>query len=191
MNGAEIGAAWFCLQAQPKHEHIAAAHLRKMGDIRVFLPRVRFQRVTRQGTAWVTEALFPGYLFARFEWRASLRHVQSVPGIRNIVHFGDHWPSVPEAIIEQLRQSVGADELHTIPREFFAGDAIHVADGILRGLHAVVSRVMDGRERVAVLMELLGRQIVIDLPIRSIIKNGDGRTEVFQECRLAPGSPGS
>jgi len=51
---------WFCLRAQPKSEHIAAAHLKRMEGVKVFLPRVRFQRATRQGRVWVTEALFPG-----------------------------------------------------------------------------------------------------------------------------------
>ena len=58
-------AEWFCLRAQPKHEHIAAAHLQKVSEVEVFLPRVRFQRATRQGMAWVTEALFPNYFFSR------------------------------------------------------------------------------------------------------------------------------
>src|ERR1035441_3647403 len=75
-----VVANWFCLRTQSKHEHIAAVHLRKMDGVGVFLPRIRFQRNTRQGLAWVTEALFPGYLFARFDWHDSLRQVQAAHG---------------------------------------------------------------------------------------------------------------
>ncbi len=57
--------AWYCLRSQPKHEHIAAAHLRLLEGVTVFCPRIRFKRATRQGLVWVTEAMFPGYLFAR------------------------------------------------------------------------------------------------------------------------------
>src|SRR5262245_34061166 len=56
---------WFCLRSQPKHEHIAARHLERMG-VEVLNPRIRFQRVTRHGPVQVTEAMFPNYLFARF-----------------------------------------------------------------------------------------------------------------------------
>src|SRR5450759_1435950 len=96
---------WFLLWSQPKHEHIAAAHLRKMGEVEVFLPRIRFRHATRQGPAWVTEALFPGYLFARFNWQTSLRQVQHACGIRGVVHFGEHWPTLHEGVIEELRRS--------------------------------------------------------------------------------------
>lgn len=172
--------AWFCLRSQSKHEHIAAAHVRQIKDAQVFLPRVRFKRATRQGSAWVTEALFPGYLFARFNWQTSLRQVKHASGVQDIVHFGDHWPVIPDQTIEDLRQSIGTSELHTIPQEFSPGDAVRIADGTLRGLQAVVSRVMPGRERVAVLMDLLGRQTTIELTAGLLIKEGNERSTIFQ-----------
>jgi transcriptional antiterminator RfaH len=152
-----------------------------MDDVQVFLPRIRFKRATRQGSVWVKEALFPGYLFARFDWHASFRQVQSASGVRGIVHFGKHWPMIPEKNIEELRQTFGTTELHTISQEFSPGDAVRIADGTLRGLHAVVSRVMPSRERVAVLMEILGQQTMIELTATSIIKEGNARVTIFQE----------
>ena len=59
-------AAWFCVRSHPKHEHIAAAHLRER-KLEVYLPRIRFQRCTRRGLVWFTEALFPNYFFARLD----------------------------------------------------------------------------------------------------------------------------
>ncbi|MCE0497061.1 MAG: hypothetical protein LV481_03855 [Methylacidiphilales bacterium] len=176
---ANPNQAWFCLHSQAKHEHIVAAHLRKMENVDVFLPRIRFKRATRQGMVWVTEALFPGYLFTRFDWKTSLRQVQAVSGARGIVHFGDHWPVIPEQTMEELRQVIGPAELHTITQGFAPGDTVRVADGTLRGLHAVISRVLPGRERVAVLMELLGRQTMVELKTSSVIKEGDKRAEIL------------
>jgi transcriptional antiterminator RfaH len=172
-------SAWFCLRSQPKHEHIVARHLRKMEDIEVFLPRIRFKRATRQGMAWVTEALFPGYLFTRFDWKISVRRVQAVPGARGIVHFGEQWPVIPNQTMDELRQSIGSNELHTITEELVPGDAVHIVDGTLRGLRAVVSCVMPGRERIAVLMEMLGQQTTVELKASSIVKEGDKRAEVI------------
>ncbi|MEI9962788.1 MAG: transcription termination/antitermination NusG family protein [Limisphaerales bacterium] len=170
---------WFCLWSQPKHEHIAAAHLRKMGGVEVFLPRIRFRRATRQGTAWVTEALFPSYLFARFNWQISLRQVQHARGIRGVVHFGERWPTIPENIIEGLRQAVGTAELRIIPAQLAAGDEVEIAGGTFHGLHAVVARVMPSRERVAVLMDFLGRQTSIELPANTVIKQGSERSTIL------------
>jgi transcriptional antiterminator RfaH len=170
--------AWFCLRSQPKHEHIAAAHLRNTG-VETFLPRVRFKRATRQGIVWVTEALFPNYLFARFDWRASLREVQSVHGVCEVVHFGERWPTIPGPIIGQLREAIGADELRVIPARLKPGDEVLIVRGALHGLNAVVSRVIPARERVAVLLDFLGRQTTIELPEDSVIKEGGGRSEFF------------
>ena len=172
-------AAWFCLRSQPKHEHIAAAHLGKMANIEVFLPRIRFKRSTRQGMAWVTEALFPGYLFASFDWQVSLRQAQSARGIRGVVHFGDRWPTVPLETIEELKQAVGVSGLHTISAELVPGDVVQISAGAMHGLRAVVSRVLPGRERVAVLMEFLGRQTMIELSTDALIKEGNERAQIL------------
>jgi transcriptional antiterminator RfaH len=178
-------ALWFCLKSQPKHEHIAAAHLAVSHHdqtdkvVEVFLPRIRFKRATRQGTVWVTEALFPGYLFARFDWQSALRQVQHSRGVRGVVHFGERWPAIPDAVILELQQAVGATGLHTIPENLKPGDDVEITEGAMRGLRAVVTRVLPGRERIAVLMEFLGRQTMIELPRHFLLKEGDERAGVF------------
>ena len=172
-------ALWFCLKSQPKHEHIAAAHLRQNSAVGVFLPRIRFKRATRQGTVWVTEALFPGYLFARFDWQSTLRLVQHSRGVRGVVHFGERWPAIPDAVILELQQAVGATGLHTIPENLKPGDDMEITEGAMRGLRAVVTRVLPGRERIAVLMEFLGRQTMIELPRHFLLKEGDERAGIF------------
>src|ERR1017187_7144355 len=120
---------WFCLRSQPKHEHIAAAHLKKMEDVEVFLPRVRFQRATRQGLAWVTEALFPNYLFARFDWHDSLRQVQAGRGVSGVVHFGERWPVIDAAVIADLQAAFGSEELHTITTTLAPGGVVGIGEG--------------------------------------------------------------
>ena len=188
MSVNDKNVTWFCVRSRPKHEHIAAAHLRKMDDVEVFLPRIQFKRGARRGMVWATEALFPGYLFAGFDWQISLRRVQSAHGVQGVVHFGEHWPVIPEGIIADLRQLMGTSDLHTISPEFSPGDAVQITEGTLRGLQAVVSHVMPSRERVAVLMELLGRQITVEIKTPAIIKEGNKRTEIFRES--VDSSPG-
>ena len=179
-SAAEIAPAWFCLRSQPKHEHIAAAHLRQVEGVEVFFPRVRFKRATKRGAVWTTEALFPGYLFAQFDWHNLLRSVQHARGVSGVVHFGQRWPTVPAEVVTELRRTIGEKELHVIPADFVPGDAVQIAEGSMRGLRAVVSQVMPGRERVAVLMEFLGRQTMIQVPASALIKEGDQRAGLLQ-----------
>lgn len=178
-------APWFCVKAQPKHEHIAAAHLRQAG-VEAFLPRIRFKRATRRGTVWATEALFPGYLFARFDWQASLRRVQSARGVRGVVHFGERWPSIPEEVIRDLQQTIGASGLRIIPADLAPGDEVVITEGAMRGLNAVVTRVLPGRERISILMEFLGRQTMIELPRDFLVKGGDERAALLAANRPPP-----
>ena len=145
----------------------------------MFLPQVRFKRVTRQAVVWVTEALFPGYLFARFDWDHRLRQVQVARGLQNVVHFGNDWPVLSDALIDELREIVGTTELHTIIQEFVPGDAVQFNAGNLRGLQGIVSKVLPGQKRIEVLMELLGRQTGIEMAVDSLIKVGDERAELF------------
>lgn len=171
--------AWFCLRTQPKHEHIAAAHLKKDPQIEVFLPRIRFKRSTRQGPVWFTEALFPNYLFARFDLAACLRKVHHARGVRGVVHFGDRWPVISESVIEELRGSVGIEDLHVIPDEVQTGDPVIISGGVFHQLRAVVTRVMPARQRVAVLLEFLGRQTLTEVASSSVVRDGDGRKVIL------------
>jgi transcriptional antiterminator RfaH len=171
--------AWFCLLSQRKHEYIAAAQLAEQQRIQVFAPRIRFRRPTRKGPRWATEALFPSYFFARIA-PSCLRRVHHAPQVRGIVHFGNSWPTVPNQAIEELAKAVGNGEIHVISPEVSAGDPVKIIDGTFRGFEAVVTRVMPARERVAVLLDFLGRQTVVELNGGVLIKNAEQRELLFQ-----------
>lgn len=168
---AELAVAWFCLRSQPKHEHIAAEHLRRMEGVEVFNPRIRFKRSTRTGPAQVTEAMFPNYLFARFDWKTSLTRVHYAPGVSGVVHFGSKWPTVPDGAIEEIRALVGDSGVHVALHEITPGDPVTVSGTVFHGLQAIVTQVMPGKERVMLLLEFLGRQTAVEVGLNAIIKH--------------------
>lgn len=170
--------AWFCVCTRPKHEHIAAARLREAG-LEVFLPRLRFKKGSVRGPVWVTEALFPNYLFARFDLRASLRLVRSAAGVSQVVHFGEITPAVPDAVVEELRARLGAEELHVIPEHFAPNDRVHISGGVLHGLGAVITQVMPAKERVKVLLEFLGQPTVVEVDTRAVVRAGGPREKLL------------
>ena len=155
--------SWFCLHTQPKHEHIAAARLRQLADVAVFCPRLRSKRVTRRGPVWFVEALFPGYLFARFDLHALCRQVRSAQGVIGILRFGQRYASVEEAVIEKLRESVGDAEVLTLASSAEPGDTVRIVAGIFHGLEAVVLQVLPAKTRIKVLLDFLGRQVETEL----------------------------
>ena len=170
--------AWFCLRSQPKHEHIAAARLREEG-IEAFSPRIRFKRATRRGPSWFTEALFPSYLFARFDWHSSLRIVHHTSGVAGVVHFGEKWPTIPDAEIKQLQEQFGNLEVHVINPELVPGDTVKIATGAFQGLSAVVSQIMPSTERIKVLLEFVGRQTAVEINSSALISETAARQKLF------------
>lgn len=169
--------AWFCVRTQPKHEHIAAASLRQEPGIEVFLPRIRYQRFTRTGPAWVTEALFLNYLFAKFDLSSRLRLVQAARGVRGVVHFGEQWPAIPEAVMADLQAAVGSEDVRVLAQDLVPGEAVEITGGAFDGLHAVVTRAMAGPQRVAVLLDFLGQQAAVELDRSHLIRSQDVRLE--------------
>ena len=163
--------AWFCLRSQPKHERIAAEHLRRMGDVEVFNPRMRFTRQTRYGLVEVTESMFPNYLFARFDWQQALARVHYAPGVSGVVHFGSKWPTVPDRAIEEVRAELSGDGVRVVPMNIAPGDTVEVGEGAFHGLHAIVTQVMPGKQRVLVLMDFLGRQTRVEVGLKSVIRH--------------------
>jgi len=170
-----LTSAWFCIRAQPKHEHIAAAHLAQEAGVEVYLPRIRFKRSTHRGPVWFTEALFPSYLFARFDLRAASRKVHNARGVRGIVHFGSQWPQIPDDVIADLRATVGAEQIHVLDQELAAGEEVLISGGAFHNLKAVVTRVIPARQRVAVLLDFLGRQTMTEIPTSSLVRAENAR----------------
>jgi transcriptional antiterminator RfaH len=162
--------AWYCLRSQPKHEHIAAAHLRLLEGVTVFCPRIRFKRATRQGLVWVTEAMFPGYLFARFELAEIHLRVRYAHGVSGIVRFADRYPTIEEGALALLRGHLGPAEVKELSYDLSEGDQVQIVGGAFVGLEAVVTRVLSAKERVKVLMDFLGRKMEAEVEYSSILR---------------------
>lgn len=160
---------WFCLKTQPKHEKLAAQFLRSQAGLDVFCPVLRFQRVTVSGKKWFEEALFPGYIFARFPYQTHYRLVASSMGVTKIVGFGGLPAVVGDDIVAELRQFARDNEVVEIAPEIVAGDEVTVLDGPFKGLRAVVTRVMPAKERVAVLLDLLGTQREVEVTLGRVV----------------------
>ena len=169
---APDAAEWYALRAKPKAEHLAAAHVSRLDGVDVFCPRIRFEKTTRRGRVWFVEALFPGYLFARFDLAESLRAVQSSQQVSGLVHFGMDFPTLNRAAIEELRAEFPEGEPRVIvePDEVAAGDEAEIIHGALEGLTVLITRVLPGQERVRILMDWLGGTREADVPIHAVIR---------------------
>lgn len=163
-------SAWYCLRSHPKHERIAAAHVRLLENVQAFCPQIRFKRATRRGIVWVTEAMFPGYLFACFELAKMHLQVRYAPGVSGIVRFADRYPTIDEESLVQLWGHTGAAEVKELSYGLSEGDQVQIVEGAFVGLEAVVTQVLSTKERVKVLMDFLGRRMEAEIQCSSVLR---------------------
>ena len=160
---------WFCLMAEPKREHLAATGLRRRFGIECLSPRLRFRKLTRRGPVWFVEAMFPGYLFAKFVYSAQHRSVESSHGVRGIVRFGQRLTPLPESSLLALQSKAGAEEIVTIDSSLKIGQPVHIVEGPFQGLEVVVTHLLPAKERIRVLLEFLGRSMEMEVPAEKVL----------------------
>jgi transcriptional antiterminator RfaH len=172
--------SWFCLRARPKREHIAAACLRQNPEAEVFCPRVRFRKHTNRGPVWFVESMFPGYLFARFDYATSHRRIRQGPGVSGIVQFGDRLALLPDALISEIKARVGDHEIVEVNQGLAPGQSVQITQGPFQGLEALVTRLITARERVEILIEWMGRTLHAEASIADLAPLGEWTSRVLE-----------
>jgi transcriptional antiterminator RfaH len=80
------------------------------------------------------------------------------PGVRDFVKFGPRVAQVSEEVIEALVERCPGGIAAVAMRPYRPGETIAIKEGPFAGLEAMFEREMADSERVAVLIEILGRQ---------------------------------
>jgi len=151
---------WYCIHAKPRKETGIAGYLRSMLGLETYFPHLRRPRTIRRVRRVVTEPLFPCYLFCRFDFSQKYRAVRYAPDVSDIVSFGGVSAVVNDGLIEGLKSWAGeCVDIITLQPALHPGDPIVVTDGPLRGLEGVILSEAGGRERVAVALSILERDV--------------------------------
>jgi transcriptional antiterminator RfaH len=160
---------WYVVQSQPNAELKAAAHLNRQG-FTTYLPRYMKRRRHARRVEDVPAPLFPRYLFVGIDLTTQRwRSIFSTVGVSRLVCNGDAPQAVPEPIVAALRareNERGLVQLDLSPR-FRAGDKICVLDGALAGCFGLYEKMKDS-ERVAVLLDMLGRKVRVIVDAESV-----------------------
>jgi transcriptional antiterminator RfaH len=158
------GPSWHVAQTHVHGEAKAAFHLRRQGYL-VYLPRYLKRRRHARRIETVAAPLFPRYLFIAIDRHVQgWRSIQSTVGVSHLVCNGDEPANVPDAIITDLRgreDEYGFVGLDRTPR-FFRGDKVQVIGGAFDSCLGLFEGMAD-RERVAILLDLLGRKVRVVL----------------------------
>lgn len=151
--------SWFLVYTKPRQEQTARHQLGRQG-YPVYLPMTQQNRKRNGRRVSVIEPLFPRYLFIQLDTcRDDWGPIRSTIGVSALVRFGKEPAMVPDALIETLRSRESTTGLHDWAEPVFhAGQSVRVVGGVLQGYEGIFVA-GTGRERVVVLLDILGRQV--------------------------------
>lgn len=148
---------WYCLYTKPQKEPQVAAFCADQLGLATYFPRLRQYRVIRRQKRLVTSALFPRYLFCRFDAATLFRAVRYAPDVAYVVSAAGKPLVVGEDLVGTLRSWAGAgnDEIITVEPTFRVGDAVEIVAGPLQGLSGKILTATDESVRVRILLDVL------------------------------------
>ncbi len=158
----ELKRSWYVIQTKTKKELEAKSYL-SMKGVEVFSPTMEI--VTARGGKMVSEqrALFPGYLFGRFNLLEDYSLVRWGRGVRKLVGFGAEPLPVADEVIELIRNRAQGGELVKKACSFEPNELVRVRSGPMKDLLGVFERWVSDSERVRVLLNLVGYRPAVEL----------------------------
>jgi transcriptional antiterminator RfaH len=161
-----VGTRWYVVQTQVNGEAKAAQNLLRQG-FETYLPRYQKRRRHARKVDFVAKPLFPRYMFVAIDvatrrWRA----IQSTQGVSRLVCNGEEPAAVPDGVLGALRAR--EDERGFVRMEakpvFAPGDKVRVLAGAFMD-NAGLFEGMGDHDRVAILLDMLGRKVRVHLDV--------------------------
>lgn len=165
----EGGLRWYAVQTKPRNEALVERRLKEL-SVEVFLPWLRSRRRIGSRYQWVLVPLFPNYLFCLLDIVLSGKSVRYASGVRDFVKFGNRIAEVELSVIQALKERCPDGVAQIWPHSYKTGDPVRIQEGPFSGLEAVFEEELKGSERVAVLLEILGRQTRLVLSNEMIVR---------------------
>jgi transcriptional antiterminator RfaH len=160
---------WYVVQTQPLGEARALANLSRQ-DFEAYLPRYKRERRHARRVDTVVRPLFPRYLFVRLDLgRDRWRSVSSTYGVSQMIMSGEMPAPLPDGLVEELRGREIDDGFIklSLPPGLEVGSRIRLTEGLFVDHVGVIERVAD-EHRIAILLQLLGREVRVFVPPYSV-----------------------
>lgn len=159
---------WYVAQTQAHGEERARLNLERQG-FHTYLPHYRRERRHARRRDIVKAPLFPGYVFVHLDLEEEpWRSINGTFGVSHLVCHGERPAPVPEGVVEAIAGRASTDGLIELqPPALRRGDALRIVSGALAECRGLFERMAD-RDRVVLLLDLLGRQVRVEAPLAAV-----------------------
>jgi transcriptional antiterminator RfaH len=161
---------WYAVYTQPRNERMASEHLARQ-NFEVFFPQYLKRRSHARKIEVVPAPLFPRYLFVSVDtWQAGWRAIRSTRGVIDLVRNGLDPVPVAHGIIDEISRRFDDHGYVVLAKAFNLkrGAKIRIDSGPFADHEAIFECQRDD-ERVMALLSLLGRKVVVELPIHAVV----------------------
>ncbi|MGO2345534.1 MAG: transcription/translation regulatory transformer protein RfaH [Providencia sp.] len=147
---------WYLLYCKRGQIDRAIDNLNRQNVI-CMTPMTEMEKMVRGKRTNVIEALFPNYLFVKFDHNEiHTTTIHSTRGVSHFVRFGLLPTEVPEEIIELLQQEPIAHSIALdIPNH---GDSVVITEGAFTGVKAIFDE-PNGESRSILLLNILNKSV--------------------------------
>ena len=155
---------WYAVRTQINAEAKAARNLLRQG-FEIYLPHYLKRRSHARKVEKIAAPLFPRYMFVRIDLATQRwRSVQSTYGVSHLVLNGSDPAPVAGEVIQALKAREDASGYVTLEQrpKFAIGEKVRVLAGVFADNLGLFDGMAD-RDRVAILLELLGRKVRVSL----------------------------
>lgn len=161
-------APWFVLRTKARHEEQVGAVLAQR-NVEYFLPLLKRSKPTRAGYKFTP--LFSCYLFVRFQIPSDeYVRSRSAPGVVGLVTFDDEPAAVSDQIIQSIRDRLELENRVRRPSPFEVGQRVVITEGPFKDIEAIFDGRLTAAGRAQVLIDLLGKQWRVHVPVGSLSK---------------------
>jgi len=156
------GLRWYALQVHTRKEQLVASQLENR-SLECFLPTYKSLRKWSDRTKEIQQALFPGYVFCRFDYE-NRQTVVMTTGVTQVVGNGKSAIPIADAEIEALQVAVGSG-IATQPWPYLrTGEFVQINYGHLAGLQGILVN-FKGNHRVVLSVTLLQRSLALEVEL--------------------------
>lgn len=148
---------WYLVYCKPRQEAVARENLVRQG-YETYLPFMRDARRRQRRRVAVVAPMFPRYLFIRLSSQTdNWGPIRSTLGVVSIVRFGREAAQVPDSLVDALRSREDEQGIQILPiEEYKPGSRVRITQGSFAGYEGIF-QAASGRDRVTVLLDILGR----------------------------------
>jgi transcriptional antiterminator RfaH len=161
--------SWYVIQTKPKKEEEATSYLARKG-VEVYQPVMETYLGKRGRLDRGIKPLFPGYIFGNFNLVQDYTLVKWARGVKKILGNGGSPTPIAEKVICEIKGRSDGEGVVRLDRRFFPHDPVRITGGPFKDFLGIFEGWIPEKDRVRILLNLIGYQPKVDLHFSMVEK---------------------